>query len=163
MVRISLVLDGQLGHWLTASVTCSLRMRAFSHARADPVTVACSSYYDWNTHGDSTISMEIPQQNIMAMVLNRIFWRFRSPIFGLIKLLAAFHTFWNQQLVFCYTAIKRCWHVLDHWMLKLPTLLATLNTPVKLLNPAINISQFDSVVRNGHIGLLVSLFRLNRH
>ena len=51
----------------------------------------------------------------MAMVLNRIFRRFRSPIFGLIKLLAAFHTFWNQQLVFCHrhTAFKRCWHVLD--------------------------------------------------
>ena len=57
----------------------------------------------------------------MAMVLNRIFQRFRSPIFGLIKLLAAFHTFWNQQLVFCHrhTAIKRCWHVLDHRMLEL--------------------------------------------
>ena len=46
-------------------------------------------------------------------------------------------------------------------MLKLPTLLTTLNTPVKLLNPTINISQFDSVVRNGHIGLLAALFRLN--
>ena len=31
--------------------------------------------------------------------------------------------------------------------------LTMLNTPVKLLNPAINISQFHSVVRNGHIGL----------
>ena len=38
----------------------------------------------------------------MAMVLNRIFRRFRSPIFGLINLLAAFHTFWNQLLVFCH-------------------------------------------------------------
>ena len=47
-------------------------------------------------------------------------------------------------------------------MLKLPTLLTTLNTPVQLLNPAINISQFDSVVRNGHIGLLAALFGLNR-
>ena len=86
-------------------------------------------------------------------------------IYIYIILLATFHTFWNQQLVFCHrpTAIKRCWHVLDHWMLKLPTLLTTLNTPVQLLNPAINISQFDSVVRNGHIGLLAALFRLNRH
>ena len=52
----------------------------------------------------------------MAMVLNRIFRRFSSPIFGLLKLLAAFHTFWNQQLVLCHrpSAIKRCWHVLDH-------------------------------------------------
>ena len=52
----------------------------------------------------------------MAMVLNRIVQRFRSQIFGLLKLLAAFHTFWNQQLVFCHrpTAIKRCWHVLYH-------------------------------------------------
>ena len=129
--------------------------RAFAHARADPVTVACSSYYDWN----------ILKQNIMAKVLIRIFRRFRSPIFGLLKLLAASHTFWNQQLVFCHrpTAIKNCWHVLNHWMLKLPTFLTTLNIPVKLLNPAINISQFDSVVCNGHIGLLAALFRLNRH
>ena len=58
--QISVVRDGQLGHWLTVSVTCSLRMRAFPHARADPVTVACSSY-DWNTltkyNGDGTQSV----------------------------------------------------------------------------------------------------------
>ena len=39
------------------------KARAFSHARANPVTVACSSYYDWNTltkyNGDGTQS-DIP-------------------------------------------------------------------------------------------------------
>ena len=39
--------------------------------------------------------------------------------------------------------------------------LTTLNTRVKLLNPAINISQFDSVDRNGHIGLFIHMYWRN--
>ena len=41
--------------------------------------------------------------------------------------------------------------------------LTTLNTCLKLLNPAINISQFDSVVRIGHIGLFIHMYWHQTH
>ena len=50
-------------------------MRAFSHARADAVTVACSSYYDWNTltkyNGDGT-QLDIPTIQESNIWFNKI-------------------------------------------------------------------------------------------
>ena len=101
------------------SAMCTCRL-----TRCDPVKLACSSYYDWNTPAKSR---DIKSDIAPIYQFNIWFIRIRNIL----------TIFWHQQCAFCHTAFKFCWYVLyhHHGMLNLDSasVITTLNTCVKLI------------------------------